>query len=89
MIVQCDSADPRKMGLVECVLSAPTHPSLRFLINPFEKPVAIQFILLYTKSEDGCFKMYANTSLMVQKIPDGFDIDPCRCFGVKWKCLAC
>ena len=74
-----------RMGLVECVLSAPTHPSLKLLVNPFKNPVVIQFILLYTKSEDECFKMYANTSLMVQKILDGFDVDPCRCFGVKWK----
>ena len=85
MMVQCGSADATRMGLVECVLSAPTHPSLRLLVNPFENPVVIQFILLYTKSEDECFKMYANTSLMVQKILDGFDVDPCRCFGVKWK----
>ena len=83
MMVQCGSADATRMGLVECVLSAPTHPSLRLLVNPLEKPVVIQFILPYTKTEDECFKMYTNTTLMVQKILDGFDVDPCRCFGVK------
>ena len=29
--------------------------------------------------------MYADTSVMVKKIIDGFDIDPCKCFGIKWK----
>ena len=85
MVGQCDSAGTTKMGLVECVLSAPTNPSVKFLVNPFENPVFVQFILLYAKSEAECLELYADTSLMVQKILDGFDIDPCRCFGVKWK----
>ena len=33
--------------------------------------------------------MYADTSVMVKKIMDGFDIDPCKCFGIKWKRLTC
>ena len=74
-----------KMGLVECVLSAPTNPSVKFLVNPFENPVVVQFILLYAKIEAECLELYADTTLMVQKILTGFDIDPCRCFGVKWK----
>ena len=32
MMVQCGSADATRMGLVECVLSAPTHPSLKLLV---------------------------------------------------------
>ena len=86
MVVQCESAGASKMGLVECMLSAPTNQSVKFLVNPFENPVVVQFILLYAKTEDECLELYANTSLMVQKILNGFDIDPCRCFGVKWKC---
>ena len=85
MVGQCDSAGATKMGLVECVLSAPTNLSVKFLVNPFENPVVVQFILLYAKSEAECLELYADTTLMVQKILNGFDIDPCRCFGVKWK----
>ena len=46
----------------------------------------MQFILLYAKDEAECLQMYGDTSLMVKKIIDGFDIDPCKCFWVKWKC---
>ncbi len=78
MVVQCKSVGASKMGLVECMLSAPTNQSVKFLVNPFENPVVVQFILLYAKTEDECLELYANTSLMVQKILNGFDIDPCR-----------
>ena len=85
MVGQCDSTGATKMGLVECMLSAPTNASVKLLVNTLENPVFVQFILLYVKSEAECLELYANTTLMVQKILNGFDIDPCRCFGVKWK----
>ena len=80
MMVQCDSADASKMGLVHCVMSSSHDTSLSLFLHP--PPLVFQFILMYAKSEDGCLKIYADTSLMV----DGYDIDPCKCFGVKWKC---
>ena len=86
LIVQSTSADATKIAIVECSMSAPHHPALRFHVHPSESPLVMQFILLYAKDEAECFQMYGDTSLMVKKIIDGFDIDPCKCFGMKWKC---
>ena len=86
LIVQSTSADTTKITIVECSMSAPHHPALRFLVHPSENPLVMQFILLYAKDEAECFQMYGDTSLMVKKIIDGFDIDLCKCFGMKWKC---
>ena len=33
--------------------------------------------------------MYADTSVLVKKIIDRFDIDLCKCFGIKWKHSTC
>ena len=79
--VQSTSDDATRIAVVECVISASRHPSLRFLLHPSENPLVMQFILLYAKDEHECLQMYADT-----KIIDGFDIDPCKCFGIKWKC---
>ena len=74
LIVQSTSADAIKIAIVECSMSAPHHPALRFLVHPSENPLGMQFILLYAKDEAECFQMYGDTSLMVKKIIDGFDI---------------
>ena len=89
LCVQSASADATKIAVVECVISASHHPSLRYLLHPSENPLVMQFILLYTKDEHECLQMYADTSVMVKKIIDGFDIDPCKCFGIKWKHPTC
>ena len=80
-----DFADAVEMSVVQCVISHSDHPHKRLLFHPYEKSVVFRFILLKTRSEDQCLKLYGNTSLMIHKIVDGFDIDPCKCFGVKWK----
>ena len=87
--VQSTSADATRITVVECVISASCHPSLRFLLHSSENPLVMQFILLYAKDEHECLQMYADTSVMVKKIIDGFDIDLCKCFGIKWKCPTC
>ena len=87
MMAHCDSADAVKMSVVECVISHSDHPHLRLLFHPYENPVVIRFILLKARSKDQCLKLYGDTSLMIQNIINGFNIDPCKCFGVKWKHL--
>ena len=85
MMVHCDSADAIEMSVVQCVISHSDHPHFRLLLHPFEKQVVFKFILLKAKSEEQCLKLYGDTSLMIHNIVNGFDIDPCKCFGVKWK----
>ena len=65
--VQSTSADATRIIVVECVISASHHPSLRFLLHPSENPLVIQFILLYAKDEHECLQMYADIS-MVKKM---------------------
>ena len=86
MMGHCNFADAIQMSVVECVISHPGHPYNRLLFQPYEKPFVFKFMLLKARSEDQCLKMYENTSLMIHNIVNGFDIDPCKCFGVKWKC---
>ena len=76
LIVQSASADATKIMVVECSMFAPCHPALRYLIHPSENPLVMWFILLYAKDEAECFQMYGDTSLMVKRIIDSFDIDP-------------
>ena len=85
MMGHCDFADAIQMSVVECVISHPGHPYNTLLFQPYEKPFVFKFMLLKARSEDQCLKMYENTSLMIHNIVNGFDIDPCKCFGVKWK----
>ena len=66
-LVQSTSADATRITVVECVISASHHPSLRFLLHPSENPLVMQFILLYAKDEHECLQMYADTSVMVKK----------------------
>ena len=53
MVGQCDSAGATKWewDWWSVVLSAPINLSVKFLVETFENPVVVQFILLYTKSE--------------------------------------
>ena len=85
MMGHCDFADAIQMSVVECVISHPYHPYSTLLFWPYEKPFVFKFMLLKARSEDQCLKMYKNTSLMIHNIVNGFDIDLCKCFGVKWK----
>ena len=86
MMGHCDFADAIQMCVVECVISHPGHPYNTLLFHPYERPLVFKFMLLKARSEDQCFKLYENTSLMIHNIVNGFDIDLCKCFGVKWKC---
>ena len=52
--VQSASADATKIAVVECVISASHHPSLRYLLHLSENSLVMQFILLYTKDEHEC-----------------------------------
>ena len=85
MMVHCDFADAIEMSVVQCVISHSDHPQKRLLYCPYEKQVVFKFILLKARSEDQCLKLYGDTSLMIHIILNRFDIDPCKCFGVKWK----
>ena len=85
MMGHCDFADAIQMCVVECVISHPGHPYNTLLFHPYERPLMFKFMLLKARSEDQCLKLYENTSLMIHNIVNGFDIDLCKCFGVKWK----
>ena len=52
--VQSTSTNATRIAVVECVISAFRHPSLRFLLHPSENPLVMQFILLYAKDEHEC-----------------------------------
>ena len=86
MMGRCDFAHTIQMCVIQCIFSHPGHPHNALVFCSYEKPFVLKFILLKATSEDQCLEMYEHTSMMIHIIVNGFDIDPCKCFGVKWKC---
>ena len=85
MMSHCDFAHAIQMCVVQCVISHPGYPQNALVFHQYEKPFVFKFILLKARSVDQCLEMYEHTSMMIHNIVNGFDIDPCKCFGVKWK----
>ena len=69
---KCTSTDATRITVVECVISASHHPSLRFLLHSSENPLVMQFILLYAKDDIPLFAQYAGVIFYFSKVECAF-----------------